>query len=113
MEAQTLETIRETIDSGAVSTATLGELYGVAAEAVQRGDAETLTAAHQLAESVVTVADEQIRVQAAQLVVVFDEFFERLVAPAVDALPGTLCGCCGRQLDGSPVRCRFCGELLL
>jgi hypothetical protein len=110
-EQAALEKVRDAVASGVVSAATLGDLYAIASEAVQRADVDTLTVAHELAQRLLTTGDEQIRVQAAQLLIVFGEFFDR-IGPSAGA-PTTTCSGCGRELDGSPVRCRFCGELLI
>jgi uncharacterized protein with NRDE domain len=103
-----LAQIRRDLDAGRASTQSLVQLYNAASDAEQRRDVEALTAARTLAQQLAEVLDDRLRADGQRLVELCTQLLQRIMPPAKPSCPA-----CGRELDGSPVRCRGCGELLV
>lgn len=105
---EVLASIRAELDAGSSSPQLLVLLYNAISDAAERGDAEVLAAARATAERMTRELPENLTPDAQRLLQACDELAKQL-APRVT----TTCPACSRELEGSPVRCRFCGELLL
>jgi hypothetical protein len=106
--SEALDAIAAELDAGATSPQLLVLLYNAISDAAERGDAAELAQARAVAERLSTELPESLRPDAVRLLQACDEVARQL-APKVT----TVCPACGRELEGSPVRCRFCGELLV
>ena len=114
--ADELAQIERDIEAGRCSAASLVQLFNAASEAEQQRDVPTLTRACALAQRLAASAGNDLAADANHLLDLCNELLARVqtsdaeshVQPAADSCPG-----CGRKLEGSPVRCRACGELLV
>jgi len=106
--SEALDSITAELDAGSTSPQLLVLLYNAISDAADRGNAGELAQARAIAERLATELPEPLRPDAARLLEACDELVKQL-APQVT----TICPACGRELEGSPVRCRSCGELLV
>jgi hypothetical protein len=110
-----LAQIERDAESGRVSAASLVALFNLASEAEQRRDLELLRRACALARRLAEAPGAGLGDDARRLVDLCDELLASLEpgqqGPA--GRRGSTCPACGRELAGSPVRCRACGELLV
>jgi len=106
--SEALAAIQAELDGGSTSPQLLVLLYNAIADAAERGDAAELAAARALAGRMSRELPESLQPDALRLLQACDELAKQLAPKVV-----TTCPACGRELEGSPVRCRFCGELLL
>ncbi|SRR5579884_1640128 len=103
--------VRSEIEARQVTAQSLVRLYNAATEAEHRRDLAALAEARELAQRLAAVVDAPLALEARRLVALCAELLER-VEETVASTAAT-CPACGRELSGSPVRCRACGELLV
>ena len=114
-----LSQIAEDIDRGRASAESLVQLFNAASEAEQRRDVDALTRACVLAKRLVEALGNGLAADAIRLLDHCQELLARIQATATATAttptrPGAAtCPSFGRELEGSPVRCRACGELLI
>jgi hypothetical protein len=110
-----LSQIAEDIDRGRASAESLVQLFNAASEAEQRRDVDALTRACVLAKRLVEALGNGLAADATRLLDHCQELLARIQATATTPTrPGAAtCPSCGRELEGNPVRCRACGELLI
>ncbi len=111
-----LAQIERDVETGNASAQSLVQLFNVASEAEQRRDVEVLTRACAVAKRLTEVLGNELAADALRLLELCNEQLTGLRSGAGEegSRPGKLtCPACGRELEGSPVRCRACGELLV
>lgn len=108
-----LAQIERNIADGSASAMSLVDLFNVASEAEQRRDADTLTRACQVARRLTETLGNGLAADAVRLLEHCNELLARVQAAGPPSPGITTCPGCGRELEGSPVRCRVCGELLI
>ena len=106
--SEALASIRAELDGGNTSPQLLVLLYNTLADAADRGDAAVLAGARAVAERMTHELPANLQPDALRLLQACDELAKQASSKVV-----TTCPSCGRELEGSPVRCRWCGELLL
>lgn len=108
--------IEQDIEDGHASASSLVQLFNAASEAEQQRDVDALTRACAVARRLTEVLGDGLAADAVRLLEHCDKLLARVKATPPDAAPRPgipACPGCGRPLEGSPVRCRACGELLL
>lgn len=111
-----LAQIEQDIENGQASAGSLVLLFNAASEAEQQRDVEALTRACAVARRLTETLGNGLAADALRLHDLCNDLLTRVQSiepetarrPAVATCPG-----CGRELEGSPVRCRACGELLV
>ena len=111
-----LAQIERDIADGRASADSLVQLFNVASEAEQQRDVEALTHACQVAKRLAETLGNGLAADAVRLLEHCNELLARVqtAEPTPPTSEGAAtCPSCGRELEGSPVRCRVCGELLI
>jgi len=108
--------IERDIADGRASPTSLVQLFNVASEAEQQRDVDALKRACEVAKRLTETLGNGLAADAVRLL----EHCNELLARVQTAEPepprpagAATCPACGRALEGSPVRCRVCGELLI
>ncbi len=110
-----LARIERDVEGGQASGASLVALFNLASDAEQRRDLALLRRACALARRLAEAPGDTLAADARRLADLCDELLARLEPSQQEQAGGTVstCPACGRELAGSPVRCRACGELLV
>lgn len=111
-----LAQIERDIADGRASATSLVQLFNVASEAEQQRDVDALKRACGVAKRLAETLGDGFAADAGRLLGHCNELLAR--AQTAEPAPPHLadaatCPGCGRPLEGSPVRCRACGELLI
>jgi hypothetical protein len=111
-----LAQIERDIADGRASAESLVQLFNAASDAEQQRDIDALSRACQIAKRLTETLGNGLAADAVRLL----EHCNELLAHVQTATPApprgagaATCPGCGRPLEGSPVRCRACGELLI
>jgi hypothetical protein len=111
-----LAQIERDIADGRASATSLVQLFNVASEAEQQRDINALKRACEVAKRLTETLENELAADAVRLLGHCTELLAR-VQTAEPASPApaaaSTCPGCGRPLEGNPVRCRACGELLI
>lgn len=111
-----LAQIERDIADGRASATSLVQLFNVASEAEQQRDVDALKRACGVAKRLTETLGNGLAADAVRLLGHCNDLLARTqtAEPAPPHLvDAATCPGCGRALDGSPVRCRACGELLI
>ena len=108
-----LTQIEHDIADGSASANSLVQLFNVDSEAEQRRDVDTLPHACQVARQLTETLWNGLATDAVRLLEHCNDLLARVQKAEPSSAGATTCPGCGRELEGSPVRCRVCGELLI
>jgi hypothetical protein len=107
--------IEDDIERGRASAGSLVQLFNAASEAERQHDIDALNRACVLAKRLAAVLGDGLAADAVRLLDLCHELLARVQATVrtPSGSGAATCPACGRELEGSPVRCRACGELLI
>lgn len=111
-----LAEIEQDIENGQASAASLVQLFNAASEAERQRDVDALTRACAVARRLVESLGTGLAADALRLLELCNEQLTRVQTEELATEPrpdAATCPACGRELEGGPVRCRACGELLV
>jgi hypothetical protein len=108
-----LAQIERDIADGRASAESLVQLFNVASEAEQQRDLAALSHACQVAKRLAETLGDGLAADAVRLLEHCQDLLAQVQMAATPTGSAATCPGCGRELEGSPVRCRTCGELLI